>query len=83
MHSSRRSNWVIRDPYCTYLSYGLDGIEQFHAAGDKRYGVKRGIPLLTLNFLLGNRVRSGDLSGAVELLVLATKRPLAILAGYL
>ena len=62
------ANWVIRDPYKTYLSYGLDGIEKFHAAGDKRYGVNRGIPLMTLNFLLGNLVMSGDLAGAVDLM---------------
>lgn len=62
------ANWLLRNPFEVYTQYGLAAVEQFHAFGDRRYGVNRGLPELTLAYLLGNIVRAGKLDDAVNLL---------------
>lgn len=68
------SYWALRNPYEVYTRYGLEAVEQFHALGDQRYGVDRGIPTLTLSYLLGDMVRADDLEGAVALMDLPSTR---------
>jgi len=66
------SNWLLRNPYETYTRYGMSSIEQFYALGDQRYGVNRGIPTMTVSYLLGSMVRNGDLGGAMEMMSMPT-----------
>lgn len=62
------ANWQLRNPYDFYANYGMGAIEQFYAVGDKRYGVDRGIPFMTTNYLLSFMTRDGNLDGAVDLM---------------
>lgn len=62
------ANWFLRNPYEFYSRYGMEAVQQFYAFGDKRYGVDRGIPFMTISYLLGSMVRSGDLDAAVAMM---------------
>lgn len=62
------ANWALRDPFEIYSRYGLEAVEQFYAMGDQRYGFNRGLPQLTLAYLVGNMVRAGELDDAVALM---------------
>lgn len=62
------SDWLLRNPYEMYSRYGIKTIENFYALSDQRYGVRRGVPFITLGDLLSSMVRNGDLDGAVALM---------------
>ena len=62
------ANWVLRNPEQIYKQYGLAAIEQFHATGDQRYGMNRGIPAMTFGYLLGDMRREGNLDDAIQLM---------------
>lgn len=62
------ANWALRNPFDVYTRFGLEAVEHFYAIGDQRYGFKRGVPQVTLAYLLGDMVRAGELDNAVTLM---------------
>ena len=37
------SDWTLRDPFETYNKYGIEGVENFFAASEKKYGMGRAV----------------------------------------
>ncbi len=79
------ANWDLRNPMETYNQFGIDAINKFYAEGDRRYKVKRGIPMNTFASLFYNFVRNAQLDEAMSLVQssLDTLNPPAQMLGYL
>lgn len=62
------ADWTLRDPFEVYDKYGLDALERFFQASDRKYGFERGMPENILGGIAVQLEGAGRLDEVMDLL---------------